>query len=350
MDFAKKLIDWYHVNKRDLPWRNTKNPYKIWLSEIILQQTRVEQGMPYYLKILKAFPTIHDLANAPIDNVLKLWQGLGYYSRARNLHTAAKTISQDFKGQFPDNYNDLKKLKGIGDYTAAAIASFSFNKAHAVLDGNVFRVLSRYYNIDVPIDSSSGKKIFSQLANDLMDKKDPSTYNQAIMEFGAMHCKPQAPDCFQCVFSEDCLANRLKSVINLPVKEKTTKIKDRYFYYLVIKHKGNFFLKKREEKDIWQGLFEFPLVELPKRTAFKKVIQSKAFSDIVSKPYELIHVSDEFLHVLSHQRIHAVFIHIQVTSLPISHSFEKTNVKNLTQYPISRLVEKYLNKNNYFSD
>ena len=231
MIFSKTLINWYSVNKRELPWRQTIDPYYIWLSEIILQQTQVAQGLPYYVKFTEEFPSVFHLAKAQEGHVLKLWQGLGYYSRARNLHTTAKYIAAELKGEFPNNYKDLLKLKGIGDYTASAIASICFNKPEAVVDGNVYRVLSRYFGIDTPINSPKGAKEFKQLAQELIDKKDPATFNQAIMEFGATQCKPQSPDCTLCPFTSSCIAFNENRIIELPVKIKSGKAKKKYFNF-----------------------------------------------------------------------------------------------------------------------
>ena len=218
--FAKRLIKWYNFNKRELPWRSTSDPYKIWLSEIILQQTQVNQGLSYYLKFVEEFQTVKDLAKAPADKVMKLWQGLGYYSRARNLHEAAKNIVNEHKGEFPKAYEDIRALKGVGDYTAAAIASIAYNLPYAVVDGNVYRVLSRIFGIETPIDSTSGKKEFNELANELLTKKNPADYNQAIMEFGALYCRPKNPDCTNCIFNDKCEAYRLNKINLLPVKSK----------------------------------------------------------------------------------------------------------------------------------
>ncbi len=225
--FSKKIIAWYQQNKRELPWRNTKDPYLIWLSEIILQQTRVEQGMAYYLKFAKEFPSVKELAKAENEKVMKLWQGLGYYSRARNLHTTAKTITDNYKGKFPEQHEDILLLKGVGEYTAAAIVSFAFNKPHAVVDGNVYRLLSRVFGIETPIDTTLGKKEFNALANELLDKKNPALHNQAIMEFGAIQCKPVSPDCSVCPLNTMCFAYSKKSVSKLPVKAKKTKVRNR---------------------------------------------------------------------------------------------------------------------------
>src|ERR1041385_985871 len=256
MDFSQILLSWYARNRRDLPWRKTRDPYKIWLSEVILQQTRVQQGLPYYLAFVKKCPDVKKLAAAPEDEVVKLWQGLGYYSRARNLHAAAKMVVKDFAGKFPGNYEDLRKLKGIGDYTAAAIASLSFDERKAVVDGNVYRVLSRIFGIEDAIDSTVGKKIFSELANELISQKFPADHNKAIMEFGALQCVPKNPDCKNCPFVLHCYAQKKKIIHLFPLKSKKTKITDRFFYYLVIRHKGHIYIKQRTGKDIWKGLFD----------------------------------------------------------------------------------------------
>lgn len=272
--FSKQLLVWYYQQKRDLPWRKTKDPYRIWLSEIMLQQTRVVQGSPYYEKFITHFPTIFDLAKADEENVLKLWQGLGYYSRAKNLHQTAKTIAFDYKGNFPDDYNGLLKLKGVGDYTASAIASICFGEPCAVVDGNVYRVLGRYFAVDTPINSSQGISLFKKLANQLIDKEQPATYNQAIMDFGALQCKPKNPDCERCIFADSCLAFAQKKVAELPVKINKTKIRKRFFNYLVVFDKQQkTLLNKRLEKDIWQGLFEFPLVETTKETTQRQFLE-----------------------------------------------------------------------------
>ena len=266
MIFSNSLIHWYLNNKRDLPWRNTHNPYNIWLSEIMLQQTRVAQGLPYYLDFITTFPTVFDLAKAPEEKVLKHWQGLGYYSRARNLHFTAQYVANELKGEFPNNYKELLKLKGIGEYTAAAIASFSHNEAVPVVDGNVFRVLSRYFDIETDISLATAKKEFSDLALELMPKNDPATFNQAIMEFGATHCKPKNPYCHICPFNEGCLAFNKNRIAELPVKIKSAKAKKKHFNFLVfISEDNKTILEKRESKGIWQNLYQFPLIETESR-------------------------------------------------------------------------------------
>ena len=247
-DFSLKLIKWYKLNKRNLPWRESKNPYKIWISEIILQQTKVEQGLPYYLKFIRKFPNVHELAKANENIVLKLWQGLGYYSRARNLHYSAKYISKHLNGQFPKNYNELIKLKGVGKYTASAVASFAFNEKKAVLDGNVFRVLSRYFGVEEPIDTTSGNKIFENIAYINLPNKNVDTYNQSIMEFGALQCKPVNPKCNTCPLENKCFAFNNNKILSLPIKSKKIIKKERFFNFIVLRNEKFIFLEKKELK------------------------------------------------------------------------------------------------------
>ncbi|RZL34004.1 MAG: A/G-specific adenine glycosylase, partial [Pedobacter sp.] len=274
MNFSKQLTKWYLQNKRDLPWRKTQNPYLIWLSEIMLQQTRVAQGLPYYNAFILAFPTVFDLANASEEQVLKLWQGLGYYSRARNMHKTAQIVANDFKGIFPDNNKDLLKLKGVGDYTAAAIASFSFGEKIPVVDGNVFRVLSRVFDIETDISNACAKKEFQELALELMNNENPALFNQAIMEFGALQCVPKNPDCENCIFNTACLALKNDKVGSLPYKSKKTKVVDRFFNYLIFEDEQNkTIVQKRTEKGIWHNLYEFPLIEMTKNINLEEIIE-----------------------------------------------------------------------------
>jgi A/G-specific adenine glycosylase len=310
MKFSNTLIKWYLQNKRDLPWRKITNPYPIWLSEIMLQQTRVAQGTPYFLSFTAAFPTVFDLANANEEQVLKLWQGLGYYSRARNLHKTAQTVAFEMNGNFPDNYKDLLKLKGIGEYTAAAIASFSYNECVPVVDGNVFRVLSRYFDIETDISQASAKKEFAALAFELMPKDNPANFNQAIMEFGALQCVPKSPNCSICVFNDSCLALQKNKVDQLPVKSKKLKVRNRYFNYIVaVDDLENTIIQKRTAKGIWHNLYEFPLLETDKVEDFNTVaqqIQQHFFqeNDIVSL---LEYNEQSIIHKLSHQHLHIKF-------------------------------------------
>lgn len=344
--FSDKLITWYTEHKRDLPWRNTKNAYLIWLSEIILQQTRVDQGMDYYLKFSKEFPTIQDLAGADSEKVMKLWQGLGYYSRARNLHATAKMVVEKYKGKFPRTHEEILSLKGIGDYTAAAIASFAYGLPHAVVDGNVYRVLSRVFGLDTPIDSSAGKKAFYQLANEVINKKEPAMHNQAIMEFGAIQCKPVNPDCSRCILNTLCVAFGTKRVNELPVKEKKTKVRERYFNYLVLHHKNNVILHKRVQKDIWINLYDFPMIETSKEIEEEQFLKSAEWKNFIGKiPFSIQSVSAYHKHVLSHQRIYARFWEIRcespLTSLAVDSKIMVPE-KNIPDYAVPRLIENYL--------
>jgi len=350
MEISRVLLNWYQESHRDLPWRNTDDPYKIWLSEVILQQTRVEQGMPYWYRFVEAFPTATDLANADEQEVLRLWQGLGYYSRARNLHTAAKTIRDDFNGVFPNQYDDIRSLKGIGDYTAAAIASIAFNLPHAVVDGNVYRFLSRLFAIETPIDSTQGKKDFFELANGLLDKENPGMFNQAMMEFGATLCKPSAPKCTECPFASQCLALKNNSVVDLPVKTKKTKTRNRYFEFLIITDEENVLIERRSEKDIWQGLHQFPMVEKLNKSEMEWELMLNEVKKFTSDSAIFPHKKSEVVkHVLSHQILFAQFWWIKVN--------EFTNEKQpglirvpwseLNNYGMPQLIIKYLQEEDY---
>ncbi len=343
MSFSAILINWYLKNKRDLPWRNTSDPYKIWLSEIILQQTRVEQGLPYYLKFTQNYPDVKKLAKANEDEVMKLWQGLGYYSRARNLHFTAKQIATKHKGNFPSNYHEIRALKGIGDYTAAAIASFAYNLPHAVVDGNVMRVLSRYLGINEAIDGSKGKKMLAEAAQELLDVKNPAVYNQAIMEFGATYCVPAKPDCEKCPFNDSCEAFRLKKVNELPYKSKKTKITKRYFHYFILDYKGKTYLHKRKSGDIWQGLYEFPLHEAKSHLEFDELLKSQLLKDVAKhSKMRLIKTSSTKKHILSHQHIFAQFYHIHLNKPFINERYIEVPFEILNNYALPRLIHRYL--------
>lgn len=317
--FSNILISWYLQNKRDLPWRQTNVPYRIWLSEIMLQQTRVAQGLPYYERFIEAFPTIHDLAGAPEEQVLKLWQGLGYYSRARNLHATAKYISVERKGHFPESYKELLTLKGVGDYTASAIASICFNEPCAVVDGNVYRVLSRVFGIETPINSSAGIKEFKNLAQELIDPKQPGVFNQAIMEFGARYCVPRNPGCNHCIFSGSCVALQKNKVSELPVKPKKGTIKKRYFNYIVILSEDQkTMLQQRTEKGIWHRLYEFPLIETTKNVSLKDLKAHSKYKGLVRNTGidSLVPFNDApLVHKLSHQHLYTQFWIAQTSSL-----------------------------------
>jgi len=346
MNFSKILIKWYSINKRNLPWRNTVSPYNIWLSEIILQQTQVKQGMPYYLRFIKEFPTIFDLAKTKETNVLNLWQGLGYYSRARNLHFTAKYIVDELNGIFPNNYQDLIKLKGIGDYTASAIASICFNEPTPVVDGNVYRFLSRYFGVKTPINSSKAKKEFKELANKLIDTKIPAEFNQAIMEFGALQCKPQNLNCNSCPFNSSCVALQKELVKELPVKLKKIKITNRYFNYLVILSCDNrTILQQRKGKGIWQNLYQFPLVETSKKVCLSALEKNQDFIKILKgKNYSISRFNEsDIIHKLSHQHIYTKFWILNVEELP-EKGILTEKVKN---YPVPTLMDNFINKYNF---
>ena len=342
MIFSNKLISWYLQNKRDLPWRKTKNPYFVWLSEIMLQQTRVAQGMSYYLKFTETFPTVFDLAKADESTVLKMWQGLGYYSRARNLHATAKHIAFELDGKFPSTYKEIVKLKGIGDYTASAIASICFNKPTAVVDGNVYRVLSRYFGIETPINSSTGNKEFKELAQTLIDTSKPGTYNQAIMDFGAIQCKPKNPICLFCPFSESCVALQKNKIDTLPVKDKKTKVRDRYFNYLVLKTEDNkTILQERKGRGIWQGLYEFPKIESASNINKKELISSKEFVELFPEKTTIsLFNKEEIVHKLSHQHLHTQFWIVETEI----HNKATISWSSVKKYPVPVLIANFLEK------
>lgn len=341
MSFSNSLIHWYLQHKRNLPWRNTTDSYVIWLSEIILQQTRVVQGLPYFESFVDTFPTVFDLANASEEQVLKLWQGLGYYSRARNLHATAKIVVEEYKGVFPNSYSELIKLKGVGEYTAAAIASFSANEQVAVLDGNVYRVLSRYYKVENDISIASTKKVFQDLANEILPKKVTHIYNQAIMEFGALQCVPKKPDCNNCVLSNSCAALQYKLVDSLPVKTKKTKVTNRYFNYLVLEDlDGKTLINKRTDKGIWLNLYEFPVIETKKSMNEDELI--KLIHDEYSNITEITFLPEHnVVHKLSHQKLDIQFIKVEFSTI-IKESISIVDLKKLP-FPIviHNFIERY---------
>ncbi|WP_298340170.1 A/G-specific adenine glycosylase [uncultured Algibacter sp.] len=346
MRFSKTLTHWYSNNKRNLPWRETQEPYRIWLSEIILQQTQVKQGLPYYDAFVNTYPTVFDLAKAEESEVLKLWQGLGYYSRARNLHATAKYVADELGGKFPSNYKALLKLKGIGDYTASAISSICFNEASAVVDGNVYRVLSRYFGMDTPINSSKGVKEFKALAQELIDAKDPATYNQAIMEFGAIQCKPKNPYCPICPFKDSCLAFNKNRIDELPVKIKSAKAKKKYFNFLVfISEDGKTILEKREGKGIWQNLYQFPLIETGNSMnleVFKNEIENHKLTKGLH--FELsLYNEDAIIHKLSHQHLYTKFWIVNMEALPV----EGISVNKIKTFAVPILIGNFIESFNF---
>jgi A/G-specific adenine glycosylase len=337
------LIDWYNINKRDLPWRNTTDPYVIWLSEVILQQTRVDQGYSYFNKFVEKYPAVVLLANAEEDEVLKLWQGLGYYSRARNLHSTARIIANEYNGVFPSEYKDVLSLKGVGEYTAAAIVSFAYNQPYAVVDGNVYRVLSRIFAIDEPIDTGKGKKVFNGLATALLDKFNAGLHNQAIMEFGALQCTPVSPDCVNCPASTLCLAYARGKANAFPVKAGKVKNRNRYFNYFDIRCGDSMHLHKRTDKDIWQGLYELPLVESNKDLSIEGLRGEEGFHDLFPAGKIQIRYVVKMKHVLSHQTIYATFYMVDLPeNMLINEKYLKIKAGEAGLYPVSRLSHKYL--------
>ena len=339
------LSAWYLVNKRELPWRDISDPYLIWISEIILQQTRVNQGMSYYLRFIERFPTVADLALSDEDEVLKYWQGLGYYSRARNLHKAARQVMTNFGGIFPFQHADVLKLAGIGDYTAAAICSFAYNQPFAVVDGNVYRVLSRLFGIETPIDSGAGKKEFAGLAQELISKSDPGIHNQSIMEFGALQCVPVSPDCAACPLQLNCRAYELSIVDKLPIKSKKTKVTNRYFNYFFIELGGKTYLQKRIAKDVWQNLFEFPLVEADSLLTVEELMETNGFKNLFSGigEVEVVKILNPMKHILSHRVIYAQFVTVKITDEnAVLSKLNKVSIAEIDQFAVSRLMELFL--------
>lgn len=340
MEFYKILETWYLNNQRSLPWRNSSNPYFVWLSEIILQQTRIQQGLNYYKVFTEHYPTVYDLANATEDQVLKDWQGLGYYSRARNLHFSAKHICNELNGNFPNTYKDLIKLKGVGDYTASAIASICFNEKTAVVDGNVYRVLSRYFNIDTPINSPKGIKYFKNLAQELIKNANPKDYNQAIMDFGSIVCKPKNPTCDECDLSNSCIA-KAKNIINtLPVKEKKLKIKDKFFNFIIIDDGRNTVIEKRTNNGIWKNLYQFPLIETTKLTNQKELLNHDFFKNNDFKnPKIILYNSTPWIHKLTHLNLHTQFWILNTKHIQSNIATPWSSIEN---YAVPKLIHKFL--------
>lgn len=344
MSFQKKLLEWFEENRRPFPWRENTNPYNVWLSEIILQQTRAAQGLPYYKRFISAFPTLADLARASEDEIMKLWQGLGYYSRARNLHHTAKQITEQYNGKFPKDFTTIKNLKGIGDYTASAISSICFNEEQAVVDGNVFRVVSRIYGIDKPVDSSGAHKLFKQKAQILMKGAHPGNFNQAIMEFGAVKCVPKKPNCQDCIFSSNCIAFQEGKVSLFPVKSKKVKVKDRYLHYFVILDESrNTLIEKRKGKGIWQNLYQFPMIETQKKQEYFDEIEIKSLmlKYKIRADFDITKWNDQpIFHKLTHQHLEINFWIVKLC--------KKVNLGTqiglIHNYPMPRVLQKFRDK------
>ena len=342
---ADILLDWYAREGRDLPWRRTRDPYRIWLSEVILQQTRVAQGMEYYLRFTERFPDVASLAAAPEDEVLKLWQGLGYYSRARNLHAAARQVVERFGGRFPVALEEVRSLRGVGDYTAAAICSAAYDAPCAVVDGNVYRVLARLFDLDAPIDSTAGKRAFAELAQSQLDTAHPGRYNQAIMDFGALRCTPSSPRCEVCPLAGQCLALAAGTVAARPVKQGKTRVRDRWFNYLHVSSGDRTLLRRREGRDIWQGLYEFPLIETEGPAELPELVRLPQFRELLGDaPWHLVRSIPLPKHQLSHQTLHAVVHRIETLSLTPAAAAMAVPTAALGDYAVPRLIDRYLIK------
>ncbi|WP_222537205.1 A/G-specific adenine glycosylase [Pedobacter polysacchareus] len=346
MSFQREIVKWYSINKRELPWRDTTDAYVIWLSEIILQQTRVEQGLPYFQRFLQNYPTVNDFANASEAQILKLWQGLGYYSRGRNMLFTARQIQENYGGIFPQKYDELVQLKGVGEYTAAAISSFSANESRAVLDGNVFRVLSRYFGIKTAINSTEGKKEFTALANDLIEGQHPSVYNQAIMEFGALQCKPKSPDCASCPVRPGCYARANEQVNVLPLKLKKLKKRTRYFNYFVCQEEENLLVKKRSAGDVWQELYDFPLIETEKnyletQESFLPELKNNFGPDCLISP-----ISAQ-KHLLTHQTIYVQFFVLDnyIINFKKDAEIKWVSLAEFEELPQPKVITNFMNSN-----
>lgn len=344
MTVGQALIKWYQDHKRDLPWRKTQDPYKIWVSEIILQQTRIEQGINYYYRFIERFPDVYALARAKIEEVMKLWQGLGYYNRARNMHEAAQFIADQNNGRFPQTYGELLSLKGVGPYSAAAIASFAYKEPVPVLDGNVARVISRMYYLTTPVNSTTGKKELPLYVEELMDKNQPDLFNQAVMELGALICLPKNPRCDRCPLAKNCIAFHQEITDQLPVKEKKGKMKDRYFHYLIIEDAEGLFFQYRKNQDIWRSLYEFPLIESTHMMTRRELKNHPQWKKIMPASFRINKLSDEVVHQLTHQRIHAVFVHIKLTQKAesLKNNYLQVAFNELHKIAIPRMIDRYM--------
>ena len=340
MSFTEILTAWYNKNKRDLPWRNTTDAYLIWLSEIILQQTRVEQGMPYFYRFAERYPTVSHFAAASEDEILKLWQGLGYYSRGRNMLKTAQLVQQKFNGVFPSNYTDLITLKGIGEYTAAAISSFAANQPKAVVDGNVNRVIARYFGIAEPINSTPGKKQFQQLANELLNHDEPALHNQAMMEFGALQCKPKSPNCRICVLQQDCFAYNNNMVDVLPAKIKKLTIRNRYLNYFLLTDKDSVLMNKRGDTDIWANMYDLPLIETDQTTPIEELLASGRVEALFGTRPAILKAHPVKKHVLTHQHIYASVYHVSadVKSIRLQPGWFFVATENLKKLALPKLI------------
>ncbi len=345
MDFKRILIKWYTENRRDLPWRNTTNPYFIWVSEVILQQTRLAQGLGYYLRFISAFPTVFDLANASEDAVLKVWQGLGYYTRARNLHSAAKHIVSEYQGNIPNTSDELIKIKGLGQYSAGAIASLAFKQVVPAIDGNVYRVIARVFGVFTLPTTAKGKREFYDIVVELIDQKQPDIFNQALLDFGALQCVPQNPKCEFCPFNSYCYAYMNNMANVLPTKPKKGPVKNRYFTYLLIKHNDHTFINKRKLKDIWRGLYEFPLIETDMLLTLPKLTKHSEWKRLIgTNEHTISYVSEVVKHLLSHQILHTQFVVVDILTISktLSINYEMVLTTDVNQYSTPKVIDNFM--------
>lgn len=345
MDFSALLLEWFSVHHRDLPWRNTSNPYHIWVSEVILQQTRVNQGTDYYQRFIHIFPDIRALAEAPLDAVMKAWQGLGYYTRARNLHAGAKQVMRDFGGKLPASYSELLRIAGLGHYSAAAVASFAFNEAVPAVDGNVYRILARVFGVFTPVNSSQARREFFNLAGELIDRNCPAVFNQAIIDLGALVCTPRRPSCSTCPFTDYCYAHVNNLVGLLPVKNPKNPPRSRYFTYIMINYNGTTFVRKREGNDIWHSLYEFPLIETSEQVDTTQLVETEAWKELMGgSTAEIIHVSNPIKHQLSHITLHARFIIVRMSNptYALRTEYRNISIDSLQELSVPRLIDSYM--------
>jgi A/G-specific adenine glycosylase len=347
--FTGPIYLWYSGNQRNLPWRNVSDPYLIWISETILQQTRIAQGLPYYLRFTGRFPDVKTLAEAAEDELLKMWEGLGYYSRARNLHFAAKSILKNYEGKFPDSYESIRKLKGVGDYTAAAVASIAYGLPHAAVDGNVLRVLSRYFGIDLPVDSAIGRRTLLDLANEILLIIDPGMHNQAMMEFGALICTPKNPDCINCPLNDSCNAYSTNRTTKLPVKSKRIRKTTRYFIFVLLESASHILLEKRINSDIWKNLYQIPAMETEQQAGDADILEIPEIRNIFRQTgSRLVKLSPVYIHELTHRKICARFVHIQCVDITcFGGNFMQVNKEELYKFAFPVLIKKYLAENNF---
>ncbi len=344
MLFSELLLEWFSVHGRQLPWRNCGNPYHIWVSEVILQQTRVSQGMDYFLRFVEQFPTVEDLAAAPLDAVMKSWQGLGYYTRARNLHKAAQLIVNDYGGELPNSYKELLKLPGLGPYAAGAVASFAFHEPVPAIDGNVYRVLARVFGVFDSPGTGAGKKAFYTLCSEVMDHENPHLFNQAIIDFGALQCTPGRPDCAPCPMRGLCYAEANGLQTSLPTKERELKVRPRFFHFIMARWRGDTFIELRQGKDIWHSLYQFPLIETKERVEPEDFTQSEEFQELVGIDCTVTHISEEKRQLLSHQELFIRFYIVELHTLPYAllQDYQRVPIDGVDGYQVPITIANYL--------